>query len=632
MALCEIEEGVSLYYEEYGEGDRYLLCTQQGHSRFTLEREMARRGFHVFLLTNRGFGRSTHVFGDPGKNWYDMWADDVVSFADAMGISKFCYSGASHGSGTGWHLVLRHPERVICFFAVVPGPHSLEEGKMSYKNMLELGLVEPKPMTMPTDDPRLLARRKISDRDYALERMSDDWETVLNAPEVRAVEYGRPLTYYGTEEKLKEALRSIETPVLIMGGTEDFISRPDLMVRSAECLKNCKTVIYSGFGHNIDICEELADEAVRFYENWTSTGRVYAPVRENEDRMSETVQIGKRIIRNRIAIPPMVCFHWSDDSGMVTEKNIRHYEELAKGGAGLIIVEATAITKRARLHETELGIWDDSQIEGLKQITNVIHANGAKTFLQIVHAGGNGIDEVPDAPSEMDYWRNHHASEMSKETIQKTEEDFVAAALRAKAAGFDGVELHGCHGYLVSCFFSPLRNVREDEYGQDKALFAREILTKIREACGEDFVVGIRIAAFEPTLEDGLRNAKALADCVDFMDVSYGVDSDTSCVPDDFPCSGGVYGAMRVKQELPDMCVFGVHKINSREDVINALATGIDMADVGKASLVDPAFAGHVLEKKPEGHCLECKNFCRWNPFEMAKEDLICPGAAKYKK
>lgn len=278
MPLCSIKDNVEIYYEEYGTGDRYLICTQVYHALFTMEKELAKHGFHVFLLTNRGFGRSTHIFGEPEKNWYDMWADDVVAFADAMGIDTFTYSGASHGAGTGWHLVLRHPERVECFFAVVPGPHSLKEGNMSYRNMLELGLVEPKSMVMPTDDERLIARRAAQAAFEEAERNEPDHDAIFNAPEIKAIEYGRPLAGLGSEEKLLEALKSIELPVLIIGGTEDFISRPDLMMRTAACLKNCKTVVYSGFGHGIDICEEMAVEAERFYKNVKETGRFYESV------------------------------------------------------------------------------------------------------------------------------------------------------------------------------------------------------------------------------------------------------------------------------------------------------------------------------------------------------------------
>ncbi|MBQ6551925.1 MAG: hypothetical protein IJL78_11010 [Lachnospiraceae bacterium] len=96
MPYCTVEPQVHLYYEEYGEGERYLLSTQIGHGRETLEKELAKRGFHVFLLTNRGFGRSTHIYEKLSGSWYDMWADDVVRFADCMGISTFSYSGFGH--------------------------------------------------------------------------------------------------------------------------------------------------------------------------------------------------------------------------------------------------------------------------------------------------------------------------------------------------------------------------------------------------------------------------------------------------------------------------------------------------------------------------------------------------------
>ena len=153
MPLMEVEAGIKIHYEEWGEGDRYLLCTQVDHSRFSLERELAKRGFHVFLLTNRGFGQSTHVREDYGEHWYDRFADDVIAFADKMGIDKFAYSGASHGAGTGWHVVLRHPERVICFFAVVPGPHNLDEGKQSIRSLTMSGKLKLPVMRTESADP-----------------------------------------------------------------------------------------------------------------------------------------------------------------------------------------------------------------------------------------------------------------------------------------------------------------------------------------------------------------------------------------------------------------------------------------------------------------------------------------------
>ncbi len=281
MPTVEVEKGVEIFYEELGSGDRYLLCTQVGHGRFTLERELAKRGFHVFLLTNRGFGRSTHVTEDYGEHWYDRFADDVAAFADKMGIGRFVYSGASHGAGAGWHVVLRHPERVICFFAVVPGPHNLDEGKQSIRSLAAEGKIKLPVMRTPSDDPRIQERYALEDAAGRAQRTEPDYEKIYDSPETRAIDYGRPLAYLHTEAKVQEAMKTIRTPVLIIGGMEDPISRPDLMLRTAACLPNCKLVIHSSVSHAIPMLEDAADDALRFYENLVKTGYYYSPVVNN---------------------------------------------------------------------------------------------------------------------------------------------------------------------------------------------------------------------------------------------------------------------------------------------------------------------------------------------------------------
>ncbi|MCQ2506218.1 MAG: NADH:flavin oxidoreductase [Lachnospiraceae bacterium] len=348
--------------------------------------------------------------------------------------------------------------------------------------------------------------------------------------------------------------------------------------------------------------------------------------------LNEALKIKNLVIKNRIAIPPMVCFNWTDENGYVTEKNIEHYRDLAKGGAGLVIVEATSVAKKAKLHENELGIWDDSHIAGLKTIVDEIHKYGAKTFIQLVNAGGNGPDENCDVPTRKEYRGRVRGVEMTEERINEAKEEFVKAALRAQEAGFDGVEIHGCHGDRSSCFFNSRMNLREDKYGKDKSLFAKEVLKAVKAACNEDFIVGIRIGCFEPTLEDGLEHCKEVAPYADFLDVSYGGNFD-AFTPDGFEGSAAVYGAKCVKEMLPSMPVFGVHLINSKEACEKALSYGLDMVDVGKAALVDPAFANHVINgDREEGHCLHCKNFCKWNPNEMANPNVKCPGFEKYNR
>lgn len=353
--------------------------------------------------------------------------------------------------------------------------------------------------------------------------------------------------------------------------------------------------------------------------------------------VTDQVKIGALTTKNRIAVPPMVMFNWTDDEGMVSERHVNHYEQIAKGGAGFIIVEATAVTKRSRLHETELGLWDDKHIAGFRQIAEAVHKYDVPLVVQLLHAGINGIDKEPESCSEYVLGEGEpgevKSCAMSKERIEQTIDDFVKAAMRAKEAGLDGVELHGCHSYLLSQFMNKEVNKREDEYGLHKTKLATDIIKAIKQACGEDFVVGIRIAAFEPTLQDGIENAKAFDGLADFLDVSYGMFTVMEAwKPEGYPYKEAIYGAQEIKKLMPKMPVFGVDSITDAESVKGALElTGLDMVDVGRCFLADPSFANHVLEGKPTGKCLYCKTGCHYGPnsFDGEKD---CPGKLLFER
>lgn len=352
--------------------------------------------------------------------------------------------------------------------------------------------------------------------------------------------------------------------------------------------------------------------------------------------LSDRVKIGTVTTKNRIAVPPMVMFHWSDDRGLVTEKSIKHYGDMARGGAGLIIAEATAITQRARLAASNLGLWEDNQIEGFKRLAEVVHKEDCPFFVQLLHAGINGIDREPETCSDYDMKRGNdviHGHAMSKDRIKAAIDDFVKAALRAQKAGLDGIELHGCHSYLISQFFSSVINTRDDEYGRDKSLFAKEVLKACREACGSGFTVGIRLGAFEPDLAAGMEHAKAIAPLCDFLDISYGFGPGMKAEKaEGFPYKEAFYGAMQIKKELPDMPVFGVDSIKNGEDAKGCLElTDIDMIDVGRGFLVNPNFAKDALAALEAGKCLSCSPACHYSPF-MNDGEVQCPGAELRKR
>jgi pimeloyl-ACP methyl ester carboxylesterase len=266
MPKFEVSEGVHIHYDEFGEGDRYVICTMIDYQKYSSIRDLSKHGYHVFLLTNRGFGKSDHSDVDYHEGWWDIWADDVIAFADKNGIDKFVYAGDSHGAGTGWHICKRYADRLIAFVAIVPGPYNLDEGFVSYRTRLLRG-EKVNPMEQPEgyfNDPSVDERLR-QDREYFLIEVQDH-----QAEDEKNKDYKRPLLDLENEENTKKFLSSILVPTLIIGGTEDPISRPDLMLRTVSCMPNSKLILYHGFSHNEPwriFVEEVASEAAFFLNN-----------------------------------------------------------------------------------------------------------------------------------------------------------------------------------------------------------------------------------------------------------------------------------------------------------------------------------------------------------------------------
>ena len=171
-------------------------------------------------------------------------------------------------------------------------------------------------------------------------------------------------------------------------------------------------------------------------------------------------------LRNRMVMAPMLS-RLSDPDGIVSQKLIDYYVERAKGGAGLITIEYSYIDKKeSKAHFNQLGAYDDQLLAGLGDLAEAVQEWGAKVILQICHAGRCTSEKVmgyqPIAPSAMPSPMGEMAREMTLKEIEAAIESFAEAARRAKAAGFDGVELHGTHGYLMSQFLSPYTNRRTD--------------------------------------------------------------------------------------------------------------------------------------------------------------------------
>lgn len=351
-------------------------------------------------------------------------------------------------------------------------------------------------------------------------------------------------------------------------------------------------------------------------------------------KINTPIKIGSKTVKNRITYAPTVKFDWTDTSGMPTERFARHYEDRAKGGAGLICVEATCITPDGRLAPSQLGLWEDAQIEGHSKITEACHRHGAVVIVQIHHGGYNTHPACGPSkgPSSVP-WREHKTEEMSHEEILQVRSMFIEAAIRAQKAGYDGVQLHACHSYLINQFVSPRVNQRTDEYGgstENRARFGCEVIQGIRQACGKDFIISVRTVGAEPTVEEAWAIADAYIEAgVDYLQVSGGIGPEEINYPEGLPYSHIVwYGTKlheHVNGRVPVSVVHNIFEPELANLLINNNLT--DTIDSARALLADPNWAKAITEGTDFVKCRKCK-VCFYSPFMPHK----CPAAAQRHK
>jgi anthraniloyl-CoA monooxygenase len=317
-------------------------------------------------------------------------------------------------------------------------------------------------------------------------------------------------------------------------------------------------------------------------------------------------------LSNRVALSPM-CMYSAVD-GMPNDWHTVHLGARAVGGAGLIYTEMTVVSPEARITPGCAGIYTDEQMAAWKRIVDFAHANStAKICMQLGHAGRKGATKLMwdgmDRPLDQDAWPLLAASAipyypesqvpqpMSRADMDQVTADFVAATRRAEQAGFDMVELHCAHGYLLASFLSPLTNSRTDEYGgpvENRLRYPLEVFAAMREAWPNDRPMSVRISASDwveggLSPEDSVIIARAFAEAgCDLIDVSTG-----QTVHDAKPMFGRMYQTPfsdRIRNEagLATMCVGA---ISTADQVNTILAAGrADLVAIGRAHLADPSF------------------------------------------
>jgi len=205
-------------------------------------------------------------------------------------------------------------------------------------------------------------------------------------------------------------------------------------------------------------------------------------------------------LKNRIVMPPMCQYSVEAHDGTPTDWHFVHYVSRAVGGTGLIIMEMTDVEPDGRISNGDLGLWSDEQIPAYARIISEVHKYGAKIGIQIAHAGRKAEDaEVPVSSSAIAFPGSRYKTPraLTTEEVKQMVVKFAESARRAVEAGVDTIEVHGAHGYLIHQFHSPLTNQRDDEYGQDKALFGVEVIQAIKKVIPSDMPLIMRVSALE---------------------------------------------------------------------------------------------------------------------------------------
>lgn len=353
-------------------------------------------------------------------------------------------------------------------------------------------------------------------------------------------------------------------------------------------------------------------------------------------KVFEPIAVGTMEIKNRIVAGPMVMNHATEE-GHVTPRMVDYYAAKARGGFGLVHVEASYMRPDGNMFSRMLGVYSDKQLPGLNEIVEAIHAYGAKCTIQLVHGGRVSSPQIigmqPVAPSDETPPLAAKPRGLAVEEIEELVASYARSAVRAKAAGFDGALIHGAHGFLIAQFVSPYCNKRKDKYGKDRYLFVKQIVQACREAVGPDYPLFVRISADEFLGDEGLtikETKKTYAPLlqelgIDCIDVSAGIQERVyyNIQPLYTPRASILCLAEEVKKVV-DVPVIGVGRINDPKLVKQVIDTGrVDMISLARQSLADPELPKKMLEDRSEDvrRCIACDLGCSYRHIVQWKAD-----------
>jgi 2,4-dienoyl-CoA reductase-like NADH-dependent reductase (Old Yellow Enzyme family) len=314
-------------------------------------------------------------------------------------------------------------------------------------------------------------------------------------------------------------------------------------------------------------------------------------------KITDKLAVRGNRVKNRIVMAPMVTFSFHGDNGSYYgQQHVDHYTARAKGGAGLIIVQATRVLGAANATD----MWSADNISVLRQIADNCHGYGATIMMQL-SCGDTDINLL------------------SADEIHSMQMNMKQAAITACEMGFDGVEYHFAHGFTLCKFLDASYNRRTDQYGGDVANRTRiltELLPEIRSNTHDRFIVGVRMGEYAPESRDGVEAARTFEKAgIDLLHISFGMKQPTHAVPEGFICSPMAYSGCKIKKEV-SIPVIAVNEIRTGEQVRFLIENDyVDFAGIGRGMFADPEFADHVIKGEPVNKCFDCKDShgrCWW--------------------
>ena len=328
--------------------------------------------------------------------------------------------------------------------------------------------------------------------------------------------------------------------------------------------------------------------------------------------LTQPLKIKNTVLSNRLVMPPMATAK-SGENGTVTTELCDYYKEKSQGGdIGFIMTEHSYVSLTGKASPNQLSIACDEDIDGLKKLVSVIHQNGSKAFAQINHAGGvavggnTGCEKLSASSIQLPNARPNTPAlpkEMADSDIQNVIQEFAQSARRAKLAGFDGVEIHSAHGYLLNQFYSPLTNKRTDSYTgstlEGRIKLHLEIINAVRETAGTDFPIAVRLGACDyadggSSIQDSVKASKAFEEAgVSLLDISGGFCGYTNPTSQEQGYFSEITREIKKHVSIPVILTGGITSAAAADELLENKSA--DWIGVGRALLKDSLWAEKAI-------------------------------------